>query len=121
MVFAMFKLKVNRKLQDKYTGEVYLPGSAFVTDDASRVNDLVRRGVCDFVGVEAAPATGSGTKAEVVSFQGVDYALEDMKNAFKAAGLNVAANAGVKGVTNAIEKLSEEEAAKLSESLKKEE
>lgn len=117
----MFKLKVNRKFQDKYTDAMYLPGSILLIEDASRVNDLVRRGLCDFVGVEAAPATGSGTKAEVVSFQGVDYPLEDMKNAFKAAGINVAANAGVKGVTNAIEKLSEEEAVKLSESLKKEE
>ena len=117
----MFKLNVNRKFQDKYTGEVYLPGSAFLTDDPERVNDLVKRGLCDFKGVaDPAPAKKNDV-ADVVSFQGVDYPLEDVKEAFKAAGLNIAGNAGVKGVNNAIEKLSEEEAVKLSESLKKEE
>lgn len=117
----MFKLKVNRKFQDKYTAEVYLPGSAFETDDPARVNDLVRRGLCDFIGVANPAPVKKDVGADVVSFQGVDYPLEDVKEAFKAAGLNIAGNAGVKGVNNAIEKLSEEEAVKLSESLKKEE
>lgn len=116
----MFKLKVIRKFQDKYTDEVYLPGSAFETEELSRVNDLVKRGLCDLVVV--VPVTPAApTKADVVSFKGADYPLDEMKEALNAAGVKVAANAGVKGVSNAIEKLSEEEALKLSESLKKEE
>lgn len=115
----MFKLKVIRKFQDKYTNEVCLPGSAFKTDDVSRVNDLVRRGLCDLVGVDAS-APSNNEKQSTVSFQGVDYALDDMKAALVAAGVKVNANAGVKGVNNAIEKLSEDEALRLSESLKKE-
>lgn len=115
----MFKLKVIRKFQDKYTDEVCLPGSAFETEDLSRVNDLVKRGLCDLVDV--VPVTPAVPKANTVSFQGVDYPLEEMKEALNAAGVKVAANAGVKGISNAIEKLSDEEALKLSESLKKEE
>lgn len=113
----MFNLKVSKKFQDKYTNEVYLPGYALKTDDVSRVNDLVRRGLCDLVGVDASAPSDNG-KQSTVSFQGIDYALDDMKAALVAAGVNV--NAGVKGVNNAIEKLSEDEALKLSESLKKE-
>ncbi len=115
----MFNLKVSKKFQDKYTNEVCLPGSAFKTDDVSRVNDLVRRGLCDLVGVDAS-APSDNEKQSTVSFQGVDYALDDMKAALVAAGVKVNANAGVKGVSNAIEKLSEDEALRLSESLKKE-
>ena len=115
----MFNLKVNKKFQDKCTNEVCLPGSAFKTDDVSRVNDLVRRGLCDLVGVDAS-APSDNEKQITVSFQGVDYALNDMKAALVAAGVKVNANAGVKGVSNAIEKLSEDEALRLSESLKKE-
>ncbi len=116
----MFNLKVNRKFQDKYTKEVYLPGATLETEDPSRVNDLVKRGLCDFTGV-AANAPANDVDADKVSFQGVDYTLDEVKDAFNAAGLKIAANAGVKGVNNAIEKLSDEEALKLSEILKKEE
>jgi len=39
------KYEVIRRFRDKYTGEIILPGSTFICDEADRIKDLVSRGI----------------------------------------------------------------------------
>lgn len=39
------KYEVIRRLRDKYTGEIILPGATFICDEADRIKDLVSRGI----------------------------------------------------------------------------
>lgn len=39
------KYEVIRRFRDKYTGGIYLPGDAFVSDETDRIKDLVSRGI----------------------------------------------------------------------------
>lgn len=39
------KYEVIRRFRDKYTGEIILPGSAFICDETDRIKDLVSRGI----------------------------------------------------------------------------
>ena len=41
------KYKVMRRFRDKYTREIYLPGDAFVSDEADRIKDLLTRGLIE--------------------------------------------------------------------------
>jgi len=37
------KYNVIRRFRDKYTREIYLPGDAFTSDEAARIEDLLTR------------------------------------------------------------------------------
>lgn len=37
------KFNVNKRFKDKYTGEIYLPGDTFKSDDDKRIEDLINR------------------------------------------------------------------------------
>ena len=39
------KYEVIRRFRDKYTGEIILPGSTFICDEADRIKDLTDRGI----------------------------------------------------------------------------
>lgn len=41
------KYNVIRRFRDKYTGEIYLPGDAFTSDEAARIEDLLTRGLIE--------------------------------------------------------------------------
>lgn len=41
------KYKVIRRFRDKYTGEIYLPGDTFVSEEADRIKDLLTRGLIE--------------------------------------------------------------------------
>lgn len=41
------KYKVMRRFRDKYTREIYLPGDAFTSDEAARIEDLLTRGLIE--------------------------------------------------------------------------
>jgi len=41
------KYNVIRRFRDKYTGEIYLPGDAFESDEADRIKDLLTRGLIE--------------------------------------------------------------------------
>jgi hypothetical protein len=43
------KYKVIRRFRDKYTGGIYLPGDAFVSDETDRIKDLLARGLIEEV------------------------------------------------------------------------
>ncbi len=41
------KYKVIRRFRDKYTGEIYLSGDTFESDEADRIKDLLTRGLIE--------------------------------------------------------------------------
>lgn len=113
------KLEVIKKFNGKAEGKVLQPGDVVVTTDIDRINALVKGGYCKITSLEE--ATPAGDAGKVVEFQGEEFGLDEVKTALGTIGAPVAANAGVKGVSNALAKLSEEQAANLVKTLKEEE
>ncbi len=128
-----FKLKAVqtfRDVEDHRT--LHTPGSVVSTQKVERVNDLIKRGLAVLVSCEAAkveapapetPAADANgaVKAEAdpkkVQFNGAEYDPQVIKEALISAGVAVAPNAGVKGLTSKIEALTEEQKTALAEKL----
>lgn len=103
------ELTVKKAFIDKNDkGKIYKVGETLHTDELNRVNDLVARGFC----VES-------KQTEKVTFQDNEYDLNVVKDALESINAPVAKNAGVKGVTKAIEALSDESVTALKEALEK--
>ncbi|WP_418981722.1 hypothetical protein [Alistipes sp.] len=125
------KLKVLVPFRDKIDHKTwYKVGDTLVTDDIDRINQNIKRGLCEVVSpdngetVSEAEAESAQEKeqpaAEMVSFKEQEYSLADVKAALAALDIPVAANARVKGVTKVLGVLTEEQAAALREALTKE-
>ncbi|MFA5527660.1 MAG: hypothetical protein WC996_03520 [Peptostreptococcales bacterium] len=41
------KLKIIKRLKDKYTGEIILPGDILITDELNRIKDLINREIAE--------------------------------------------------------------------------
>lgn len=109
------ELRVKKAFKDKYdTSKAYKEGDTLHTDELNRVNDLVARGLCVIKSVGA-----EKNLSEKVSFQEKEYDLNVVKDALETVGNPVAKNAGIKGVTKAIEALSDESVTALKEVLEK--
>jgi len=50
------ELKIIKRLKDKYTGEIILPGGILETNEIERIKDLITRGLAD------------ATKKEIILF-----------------------------------------------------
>lgn len=121
VIFTLIALAI---FKDKITNEIIQPGGTLQTDDLTRVNDLVKRGLCEIVSVEnpvlEQPGTGDNSGnagAKLVEFQGAQYSLDDVKAALNEIGAGVNANAGVKGVNNKLATLTEDQYIQLQEKL----
>ena len=121
LVFTLIALIL---FKDKITKEIINPGENLQTDDLARVNDLVKRGLCEIASVDYSKEDGSDTgedsgsnNAKLVEFQGATYSLDIVKAALKEIGAGVNANAGVKGVSDKLAALSEDQIAQLQEKL----
>lgn len=105
------ELTVKKAFIDKNDkGKIYKVGETLHTDELNRVNDLVARGFCVIKSLES-------KQTEKVTFQ--DNELNVVKDALESINAPVAKNAGVKGVTKAIEALSDESVTALKEALEK--
>lgn len=117
------KLKVIKAFIGIAEGEkMLLPGQTIVTNDLTRINTLVRRGLCEIVEVEEQKADNAGEDAgsannEVVEFNGNSYALDVIKAAMTKAGIQVAKNAKANGVNNALAKLNNGQIIALNQTL----
>ena len=72
------KYKVIRRFRDKYTGGIYLPGDAFTSDEASRIKDLLDRGLIEVVQQDHS----SLTKKELIALldeKGIEYSERQTK------------------------------------------
>ena len=121
VIFTLIALIV---FKDKITNEIIQPGGTLQTDDLTRVNDLVQRGLAKIVSVDnpvldeqGAGDNSGNADAKLVEFQGAQYSLDDVKAALKEIGAGVNANAGVKGVSDKLAALSEDQIAQLQEKL----
>nr|UWI25158.1 MAG: hypothetical protein [Bacteriophage sp.] len=113
------KLVVLKPFRDKNDHQtIYQSGDHISTNDISRVNNLVKNGMCEIVSV--GDDKEEDKKPETISFQQKDYGLDEVKAALEEIGNPAAKNAGVKGVSKKLEELTEEQAASLSEILKRE-
>lgn len=107
------ELAVKKAFIDKNDkGKIYKVGETLHTDELNRVDDLVARGICVIKSLES-------KQAEKVTFQDNEYDLNVVKDALESINAPVAKNAGVKGVTKAIEALSDESVTALKEALEK--
>lgn len=117
----MFTLKVITPFRDRNNVEhIYRKGEVLHMGDLDRVNDLVGCKLCVITGVEPTQAETSPLKevaAEKVDFQGSSFDLDVIKGALATIGVSVAANAKVKGVENALSKLSEDQIQALTAAL----
>lgn len=105
------ELTVKKAFIDKNDkGKIYKVGETLHTDELNRVNDLVARGFCVIKSLES-------KQTEKVTFQDNEYDLNVVKDALESINAPVAKNAGVKGVTKAIEALSDESVTALKEAL----
>lgn len=116
----MFELKVLKPLTDKYNPEKkYKEGDTLLTDEISRVNDLVARGICSIVSVKpvsekSQPATEASAKIQLFE---KEFEVEEVKTALNTIGVSIAKNAGLPGVTKKLSELTEEQTKALSENL----
>ena len=133
IINCLFALLVLEAFKDKNDHAiVYQPGDHLETDDLSRVNDLVKRGLAEIESVGVAEdaagdganggnAGGSNTGGEAkptkVVFDGNEYEPQVIKDALIAIGVPVAPNAGVNGLTKKIGEITEEQTAALKEKL----
>ena len=121
VIFTLIALIV---FKDKITNEIIQPGGTLQTDDLTMVNDLVQRDLAKIVSVDnpvldeqGAGDNSGNADAKLVEFQGAQYSLEDVKAALKEIGAGVNANAGVKGVSDKLATLSEDQYIQLQEKL----
>lgn len=121
VIFTLIALIV---FKDKITNEIIQPGGTLQTDDLTRVNDLVQRGLAKIVSVDnpvldeqGAGDNSGNADAKLVEFQGAQYSLKDVKAALKEIGAGVNVNAGVKGVSDKLATLSEDQYIQLQEKL----
>ena len=116
------KLVVLKPFRDKNDHQtIYKSGDLLTTNDLSRVNDLVKRGMCEITSVDDGnDEKADDKKPETISFQQKEYGLDEVKAALEEIGNPAAKNAVGKGVSKKLEELTEEQAASLSEILNKE-
>ena len=68
--------KVIRRFRDKYTGEIYLPGDAFESDEADRIEDLLNRKLIEPMPEGEQPDYNAMTKKELMALldeKGIEY------------------------------------------------
>jgi hypothetical protein len=114
----MFKLKVTKPFRDKNNPEKnYKEGETLTTDEISRVNDLVARGMCVISSVEVKASVEDkqpGTDGAKITVFEKEFDVEAVKTALASIGAGVAKNAGVPGVTKKLSELTEEQMNALS-------
>lgn len=110
------KLKVLVPFTDKNDRTVrYKKGDTVAFDDIDRVNDLIVRKVCRLAAIEnnePAAATADG-----IAIGDKSYPVAAVKVALEAIGVTVSKNAGIPAVSKTVAGLTDDELAKLAETL----
>ncbi len=110
---ANIELTAQKPFVDKNDQKVsYKKGDKLNTDDVDRINDLVKRGLCDITSLE---------DQNKVKFGDNEYDTKTMIAVLKQIdGVSVANNAGVDNLNTKISALTEEQTKALTELLSKE-
>ena len=124
------ELKVIKPFHGKVENKVMNKGDLVHSTDVERINALVGGGFCAIVSLSDVPNENDNnanddnapkddaniTKGSVV-FNGTVYQLETLKEGLALIGVSLASNVKERGVSNALGKLTEEQAQKLAEYL----
>jgi hypothetical protein len=124
------ELKVIKPFHGKVEDKVMDKGELIHSTDVERINALVGGGFCAIVSLSDVPNENDNnanddnapkddaniTKGSVV-FNGTAYQLETLKVGLTLIGVSLASNVKERGVSNALGKLTEEQAQKLAEYL----
>jgi hypothetical protein len=124
------ELKVIKPFHGKVEDKVMDKGELIHSTDVERINALVGGGFCAIVSPSDTPNENDNnandddapkddtniTKGSVV-FNGTAYQLETLKEGLTLIGVSLASNVKERGVSNALGKLTEEQAQKLAEYL----
>ena len=124
------ELKVIKPFHGKVEDKVMDKGELIHSTDVERINALVGGGFCAIVSLSDTPNENDNnandddapkddaniTKGSVVC-NGTAYQLETLKEGLTLIGVSLASNVKERGVSNALGKLTEEQAQKLAEYL----
>lgn len=76
------KYNVIRRFRDKYTGEIYLSGDTFESDEADRIEDLLNRKLIEPMPEDELPDYNAMTKKELMALldeKGIEYSERQTK------------------------------------------
>jgi len=76
------KYNIIRRFRDKYTGEIYLPGDTFESDEAGRIEDLLNRKLIEPMPEGEQPDYNAMTKKELMELldeKGIEYSERQTK------------------------------------------
>lgn len=124
------ELKVIKPFHGKVEDKVMDKGELIHSTDVGRINALVGGGYCAIVSLldvpnendnnandDNAPKDDANITKGFVVFNGTAYQLETLKEGLTLIGVSLASNVKERGVSNALGKLTEEQAQKLAEYL----
>ena len=124
------ELKVIKPFHGKVEDKVMDKGELIHSTDVERINALVGGGICAIVSLsdepngndnnandDKAPKDDANITKGFVVFNGTAYQLETLKEGLTLIGVTLASNVKERGVSNALGKLTEEQAQKLAEYL----
>ena len=124
------ELKVIKPFHGKVEDKVMDKGELIHSTDVERINALVGGGFCAIVSLsdvpngndnnandDNAPKDDANITKGFVVFNGTAYQLETLKEGLTLIGVTLASNVKERGVSNALGKLTEEQAQKLAEYL----
>lgn len=114
---SKIELTVIKKFKDKNDTTVsFDPGSKLNIDEIARINDLVKRGLCEITSLDV-----TDENIDTINFGEKEYDIKTMISALKQIeGINVAPNAGIKSITDKLTTLNDDQKTTLSELLNKE-
>lgn len=122
------ELKVIKPFHGKVEDKVMDKGELIHSTDVERINALVGGGFCAIVSLSDVPNENDNNANDdnkddaniakgFVVFNGTAYQLETLKEGLTLIGVTLASNVKERGVSNALGKLTEEQAQKLAEYL----
>ena len=124
------ELKVIKPFHGKVEDKVMDKGELIHSADVERINALVGGGFCAIVSLSDAPNENDNNANDdnahkddanvvkgFVDYNGKVYPLDTLKEGLALIGVSLASNVKERGVSNALGKLTEEQAQKLAEYL----
>ena len=105
------KLIVKKVFRDKFSKAIYKIGDAVEFSDDNRINDLIRRGLCEEIKEDA------GSSLTNISVFDGEYERLEIMSALKACDVKVAANISNVKLVEKVNQLDEETIVRLQKAL----
>ena len=114
------ELKVLNRFVDKFdASKTYQIGDSLISSDIVRINDLLKRGLCEIYSIED-PAEEPAEEQVKVKFNDVEYDIKTMIASLNQIGVKVSFNSGVDNLNSKIASLNDDQQKSLLELLDKE-